>query len=178
MTINWFSTISLAGPFALASAVLPALARKAKIIWWTDEPVWPPGFEQHAELRQYDPAAVPWGEINSADATVYYFGPPGAHHDALREVYRQHPGIVIFEQVTDGAIGNPPGAAFADDLLQAIEAARAARPREAIRWVSGRAGQAMKPWFTDKTARILVPRLARAMSSLFDERDSVVRPKT
>ena len=101
MTINWFSPVpptrsSIAFDTA---AVLPALARRAKIIVWTHQPTWLPALEQHAQVRRYDLSAMPWGEINSADATFYHLGNHTDYHGPIWQVSAQHPGIVVLHDL-------------------------------------------------------------------------------
>jgi len=53
--------------------------------------------------------------------------------------------------------------------LAAAEAAIAARGRVVVRRMSVRAGQAMRPWFSEEVAEVLLPRVAGTISRLFDE---------
>ena len=101
MIINWFSPIPpTRSSIALdTAAVLPVLARKAKIVVWTHEAIQPSGLEQYAQLRHYDPRAMPWEEINAADATVYHLGNHPAYHGPIWQVNRRHPGIVILHDL-------------------------------------------------------------------------------
>ena len=97
MTINWFSPVPPT-PSSIAldtAAVLPTLAERARIVVWTHESSWSPALEQHAEVRRYDPDAIPWGKINAADISIYHLGNHAAHHGPIWRVSRQHPGIVV-----------------------------------------------------------------------------------
>jgi len=97
MTINWFSPVPpTRSSIALdTAAVLPTLAERAKIVVWTHESSWSPTLEQHAEVQHYDPAEIPWEEINAADISIYHLGNHAAHHGPIWRVSRQHPGIVV-----------------------------------------------------------------------------------
>ena len=65
--------------------------------------------------------------------------------------------------------------AYVDGLLVAAEAAVASRARAVVRQISFRAGHAMRPWFTDEAAGILLPRVAGTISRLFDDEPSSPR---
>ena len=101
MTINWFSPVPPT-PSSIAldtAAVLPALARKAKIVVWSHELTWSTALEEHAEVRHYHPAAMPWEEVNAADISIYHLGNQAAYHGPIWQVSRQHPGIVVLHDL-------------------------------------------------------------------------------
>jgi glycosyltransferase involved in cell wall biosynthesis len=56
--------------------------------------------------------------------------------------------------------------AYVNGLMQLVAATRETRGRESARWLAGRAGNAMRPWFTDATASVLTPRVASAIREL------------
>jgi hypothetical protein len=56
--------------------------------------------------------------------------------------------------------------AYVDGLIQLVTATRETRGRESARWLAGRAGSVMRPWFTDATAGVLTPRVASAIREL------------
>ncbi len=62
--------------------------------------------------------------------------------------------------------------AYVNGLMQLIDATVAYRPRQAVAWMAGRAGHAMRPWYTDETAGVLLPRSSRAIRDLFAGRVS------
>ena len=101
MKINWFSPVPpTKSSIALdTAAVLPTLARRAEVTLWVHEPTWLPELEFHARVRRYDPAAMPWGEINSADATFYHIGNEPRYHGPIWRVNRQHPGLVVLHDL-------------------------------------------------------------------------------
>jgi glycosyltransferase involved in cell wall biosynthesis len=57
-------------------------------------------------------------------------------------------------------------AAYVSGLLELAAATRASRGRESARWLAGRAGEALRPWFTGEAAGVLVPRVASAVRDL------------
>lgn len=101
MKINWFSPVPpTKSSIALdTAAVLPALARRAEVTLWVHEPSFVPELESHARVRRYDPAAMPWDEINSADATFYHIGNEPRYHGPIWRVNRQHPGLVVLHDL-------------------------------------------------------------------------------
>ena len=118
MRLNWFSPVPpTRSSIALdTAAVLPALARRAEITLWVHEKRWLPELEKSARVRRYDPNAMPWAEINAADATIYHLGNEPRYHGPIWRVNRQHPGIVIlhdlnlqdfFAAMTDWAVLTP-----------------------------------------------------------------------
>jgi hypothetical protein len=82
MRLNWFA----GDVTAYTRLLLPLLRRHAEVILWTVRGEGP------EPVRHFRPEAVPWDEVNRADATVY-------HLDAeTAPLGRQHPGIVVLEQ--------------------------------------------------------------------------------
>ncbi|HEY4285285.1 MAG TPA: hypothetical protein VGM62_19655 [Chthoniobacterales bacterium] len=101
MKLNWFSPVPpTPSPAALqTAAVLPALAKHATVTLWVHEASSSPDLDQHARVCRYDPDGMPWDEINAADATVYHLGNEAQIYGPIREVKRQHPGIVILHDL-------------------------------------------------------------------------------
>jgi hypothetical protein len=62
--------------------------------------------------------------------------------------------------------------AYVRALLDLAEVTLRSRPRQAVDWMSGRAGQAMRAWFADDAAGVLLPNVARTISGLFDQGSS------
>ena len=101
MRLNWFSPVpptrsSIAHDTA---TIMPALARRAEVVVWVHERNWTRTLEEHAEVRHYNPDAIPWREINAADVTVYHLGNEPNYHGAIWQVLRQHPGIVVLHDL-------------------------------------------------------------------------------
>ncbi|MEP6821070.1 MAG: glycosyltransferase [Chthoniobacterales bacterium] len=101
MKLNWFSPVPpTRSSIALdTAAILPALARRAEVTLWVHERKWLPGLEKHAQVRRYDINAMPWAEINAADATIYHLGNEPRYHGPIWRVNRQHPGIVVLHDL-------------------------------------------------------------------------------
>ena len=101
MTINWFSPVPpTRSSIAMdTAAVLPALSRRAQIVVWTDQATWAQSLEEHAEVRRYDPFALPWEEINAADLSVYHLGNHTGYHAPIWQVSRNHPGLIVLHDV-------------------------------------------------------------------------------
>jgi len=55
---------------------------------------------------------------------------------------------------------------YLEGLFDLAETAKRGQPREAMAWVAGRAGQAIKPWFSDEASSILLPRVAAAINEV------------
>lgn len=100
-TINWFSPVPpTRSSIALDTAtVLPALARRTRVIVWTHEKSWSRSLETHAEVRHYDANAIPWPAINAADVTVYHLGNEPHYHAPIWQVQHRHPGIVVLHDL-------------------------------------------------------------------------------
>ena len=53
-------------------------------------------------------------------------------------------------------------------LLEFIDQTLRAKPGQAISWMTGRIGSVIRPWFDEDAAGVLLPRVARAISDVFD----------
>lgn len=256
MTINWFSPLPPEpSPVArLIEQLLPALARKVKVILWTVQENWSPHLETLAEVLHYDAKAMPWAKINAAEVTIYHFANDVAQHAPIWYVSRDHPGLVVLHEADlqplitgllqrglvepgeylrmmefhHGGEGLAAAAAFlagncalaqlsafpllgaalenalglvapremeaelaaitslplaflpssgadssvseiercADGLLRLIDATEKTRLELATRWLSGRVGQLLQPWYGEQNARLLLPETARALAGL------------
>ncbi len=250
MTLNWFSPLP-PSPSAVArrtAELLPALARRARVILWTPLPGWSDELERDAEVRRYDPGAMPWTEINAADMTVFHFSNQLEDDISAWRVNQQHPGLVVLHaenfqaffagqlrngsmaseaylqlmdfhypiggreaaeaalrgesisadySLTGAMIANALGVAvtypqamaqlseladvpvallpfgansstdsLVDGLRALIEETRANEARAAVYWTAGRAGRQMATWFSERTARFFLPRLAAQIKFL------------
>jgi hypothetical protein len=97
MRLNWFSPLPpVSGAAADCSRrLLPLLHGRAEVTVWTEQSAWDRALERYAAVRRLDRDAVPWAEINEADASVYHLG-AGAGPDAgAATLSGQHPGIVV-----------------------------------------------------------------------------------
>jgi glycosyltransferase involved in cell wall biosynthesis len=101
MRIHWFSPLAPAHT-AIADytgRLLPALAARAEVTLWTDQPHWYSGLERHAAVRRFDPRNFPWEALNGADAAFYNIGNDARFHRAIGQVSRQFPGFSILHDV-------------------------------------------------------------------------------
>lgn len=97
MRVNWFSPLPpVSGAAADCSRrLLPLLHGRAEVTVWTEQSVWDRTLERYAAVQCLDRDAVPWAEVNDADATVYHLG-AGAGPDAgAAALSGLHPGIVV-----------------------------------------------------------------------------------
>jgi glycosyltransferase involved in cell wall biosynthesis len=65
--------------------------------------------------------------------------------------------------------------AYVRALLDLAEITLRSRPRQAVDWMSGRAGRAIRAWFADDAAGVLLPNLACTIGGLFDPGSSPAR---
>lgn len=59
--------------------------------------------------------------------------------------------------------------AYVRSLLDLVNATLRAKARQAVLWMSDRSGRAIRPWFAEDVAEVLLPQLAQTISDLFDE---------
>jgi glycosyltransferase involved in cell wall biosynthesis len=99
--LNWFSPVPpTRSAIAInTAAVLPALARCSSLTLWAHEGSWSPELEEHARVLHYNPANMPWAEINAADVTIFHLGNHPEFHAPIWQVNRQHPGIVVLHDL-------------------------------------------------------------------------------
>ena len=90
-------------PSAIAettATVLPALAQRVNVTLWVSQSNWSSHLERYARVRRYDPANMPWTDVNAADATIYHIGNSAEHHGPTWRVNRQQPGIVVLHDLS------------------------------------------------------------------------------
>jgi glycosyltransferase involved in cell wall biosynthesis len=97
MRLNWFSPLPPAatGVAQYTRRLLPALAKRAEVILWTDQEEWDRSLETFARVRPYRLANVPWDEFNRAEVNVYQLGNHHAFHGTIWEISRRQPGLVV-----------------------------------------------------------------------------------
>ena len=102
MKLNWFSPLPPAptdiGHFT--TRVLPALAARADVTLWTDQPKWDQALTQFADVRPYELQRLPWADLNRADACIYNIGNNPLFHGSIWQIARQHSGVVILHDTT------------------------------------------------------------------------------
>jgi hypothetical protein len=76
-----------------SAALLPALAERADVTVWTDQENWTP--LSNIPVRRFAPEALPFAELNRADAAFYNLGNNSIFHSAIYLAARYSPGIVI-----------------------------------------------------------------------------------
>ena len=100
MRIHWFSPLAPAHT-AIADytgRLVDALASRADLTLWTDEPYWHSALQQRAAVRRFDPLHMPWDELHSG-AVFYNIGNNSRFHQAIWEVSRRSPGFSIMHDV-------------------------------------------------------------------------------
>jgi glycosyltransferase involved in cell wall biosynthesis len=60
-------------------------------------------------------------------------------------------------------------ARYVDRLFELIELTLRNQSAADVSWMAGRAGRAIRPWFSDGAAGVLLPKVAHEISDLFDE---------
>ncbi|HEX5416456.1 MAG TPA: glycosyltransferase [Chloroflexota bacterium] len=97
MRFNWFSPLppSRTDIANYTARVLPALAREAEVVLWTDQEEWDPALERHARVQPFRPDRIPWPEINRGDVCFYNLGNNAEFHLAIFKICKLHPGVVI-----------------------------------------------------------------------------------
>ncbi|HTX34756.1 MAG TPA: glycosyltransferase [Bryobacteraceae bacterium] len=101
MRIHWFSPLAPA-PTAIADytgRLLAALGARADLTLWTDQAHWYSGLESHAAVRRFDPQAIRWEGLHTADAVFYNLGNDARFHRNIWQVARRYPGFPILHDV-------------------------------------------------------------------------------
>lgn len=101
MKIHWFSPLPPARTAiaTYAAGIIPALARQAELVLWTDTEGWDPALERHGEVRRYDAKGISGAELEAADAVVYHMGNNPFFHGAIWDVSRRFPGVVVLHEL-------------------------------------------------------------------------------
>jgi glycosyltransferase involved in cell wall biosynthesis len=99
--LNWFSPLPPAATDIAhyTARILPALAARADITLWTDQPKWDRRLERFAPVRSYQPATISWPDVHRGGLNVFNIGNSGEFHGAIWEVARQLPGVVILHDL-------------------------------------------------------------------------------
>jgi len=134
LRINWFSPLRPANT-AIAHYALqtvPALARRADVVVWTQRAYWPREMEQYATVRRWDGES--WAALNAADATLYHIGNDVRFHGWIWDVASRHPGVMVLHDTRLHEF-------FAPKLLEGPEGE--SRYISTVRRVHGEAGVAL-----------------------------------
>lgn len=100
MRIHWFSPLAPAHT-AIADytgRLVEALAARADLTLWTDQPRWHSRLPLQAEVRRFDPHRMPWKDLHEGVA-FYNIGNDSRFHQAIGEVSRECPGFSILHDV-------------------------------------------------------------------------------
>jgi glycosyltransferase involved in cell wall biosynthesis len=99
--VHWFSPLPPAktGIADYTSRLLPALSKRVDLTLWTDQETWDHRLEDSAEVRQYQPAHMPWSELNRGHVSIYHIGNNPLFHGGIWQVSRRHPGIVVLHDL-------------------------------------------------------------------------------
>jgi len=99
--IHWFSPLApaLTDIAHYTGRLLPALAARADVTLWTDQPRWSSGLERFAAVRRFDPREFRWQALSGADAVFYNIGNNARFHSGIAMVGRRFPGFTIMHDV-------------------------------------------------------------------------------
>jgi glycosyltransferase involved in cell wall biosynthesis len=100
--INWFSPLppAMTEIANYTERIVPFLQEHADVVLWTDQGAWNKSIESIARVRHYDPARVPWHDLNQGDLSIFNIGNNRFFHNAIWQVSRCHPGIVILHDLS------------------------------------------------------------------------------
>jgi len=95
MRIHWFSPLPPAhtGIAEYTRRLLPSLRARAEVTLWTTQERWAYSLKRLAEVRRFDPRALP-AELREG-AVFYNIGNNSQYHAAIWEAARQAPGFAI-----------------------------------------------------------------------------------
>jgi hypothetical protein len=102
MRLNWVAPLPPAVT-ALAEysrRVLPLLAGRAELVLWTEQEPWDRAAEAWGTVRRLRAGAIPWHELNTADATLIHLD-RGAVTAAVGEVLAAHPAVAVLHGEPD-----------------------------------------------------------------------------
>lgn len=97
LRINWFSPLAPAQTDIAhyTARILPALAKRAVVTLWTDQPEWDKGLATYAEVKRYHLRKMSWAEINRAGISFFQIGNNPLFHGNIWQVSRQLGGVVV-----------------------------------------------------------------------------------
>jgi glycosyltransferase involved in cell wall biosynthesis len=101
MKLNWFSPLPPAatGIAEYTKSLLPGLTAHADVTLWTTQDSWDADLERHADVRHYDPARVPWQDLNQADLSIFHMGNNPYFHAGIWQVSQLHAGVVVIHDL-------------------------------------------------------------------------------
>ena len=101
MKINFFTPLPPA-PTDVARCVerlLPALAERAEVTLWTDQPDVDRSVSKLCAVRRYEGSFEDWRPLSYADFNLYNVGNDGRFHSAIMDVAQVCPGVVVLHDV-------------------------------------------------------------------------------
>ncbi|MFN2454457.1 MAG: glycosyltransferase [Pyrinomonadaceae bacterium] len=102
MKLHWFSPLLPAATEVAyyTARVLPALAKRSRVVLWTNQSEWDTRLETHAEVREYDLANPPFAELNRDGVAFYHIGNNPLFHNAIWQMSLLHGGAVVLHDVS------------------------------------------------------------------------------
>jgi glycosyltransferase involved in cell wall biosynthesis len=102
LRINWFSPLPPARSDIahFTMRLLPALADRADMRLWTDDPGYDRQIERLAKVVVYDPSHLSPSTLGEGDLLVYNMGNDARFHGAIREVLLRFPGVLIAHELS------------------------------------------------------------------------------
>jgi glycosyltransferase involved in cell wall biosynthesis len=99
--VHWFSPLPPAktGIADYTWRLLPALRKRVDITLWTDQKTWDRCLEDYAEVRSYQPAQMPWVELNRGHVSIYHIGNNPLFHGAIWQISQRHSGLVVLHDL-------------------------------------------------------------------------------
>ena len=138
--------------------VARALSELAEVTLWTPQTE-PPEVALDVPVICFDPAAMDWPRFNQADAQIYNIGNNATYHQAIFDIARQAPGVIVLHdtrlQHFFARYSETPGADRAFYLDSMRRAHGPAALADAERWLAG-----------DETLDTLVERYPMTVATL------------
>jgi len=102
LRINWFSPLPPARSDIahFTMRLLPALAERADMRLWTDDPGYDRQIEKLAKVAVYDPSHPSLNKLGEADLVVYNMGNDARFHGAIRDVLLRFPGVLVAHELS------------------------------------------------------------------------------
>lgn len=102
MKLHWFSPLSPAATDIAhyTARLLPALARRAEVVLWTEQKKWNKALSRLAEVRCYKVEQMPFAELNrEGGMCIYHIGNNPVFHSSIWHLSQLHSGIVVLHDV-------------------------------------------------------------------------------
>lgn len=101
MRVNWFSPLppAMTDIGHYTARILPSLNGKGEVTLWTDQNEWASKLEAYARTQNYQINKVHWAMLNRTGVSIYNIGNNPYFHEAIWQVSRYHPGIVVLHDL-------------------------------------------------------------------------------